>query len=46
VTGLFAHDLHAAVAQAVACAQRDQHNGLDVLVCVQERGGHCRKVWP
>lgn len=46
VTGLFAHDLHAAVAQAVACAQRDQHNGLDVMVCVQERGGHCRKVWP
>jgi hypothetical protein len=33
-------------AQAVAAAQRDHHNGLDVMVCVQEADGHCRKVWP
>ncbi|MES2473449.1 MAG: DUF2188 domain-containing protein [Pseudomonadota bacterium] len=46
LTGLFAHDLEAAVAQAVRAAERDHHNGLDVMVCVQEADGHCRKVWP
>ncbi len=46
LTGLFAHDLEAAVAQAVRAAERDHHNGLDVMVCVQESDGHCRKVWP
>lgn len=46
LTGLFAHDQHVAIAQAVAAAQRDHHNGLDVIVCVQEPDGHCRKVWP
>ena len=46
VTGLFAYELEAAIAQAVKAAERDHHNGLDVMVCVQEPGGHCRKVWP
>lgn len=46
LTGLFAHDLHAAIAQAVKAAERDSHNGLEVMVCVQEADGHCRKVWP
>jgi hypothetical protein len=35
LTGLFAHDQHAAIAQAVAAAQRDHHSGLDMMVCVQ-----------
>ena len=46
LTGLFAHDLGTAIAQAVRAAERDHHNGLDVMVCVQEADGHCRKVWP
>jgi hypothetical protein len=31
---------------ATPVAQRDQHNGLDVMVCVQEPDGPYRKVWP
>lgn len=44
--GSFAYDVHTAVGLATAAAQRDQHNGLDVMVCVQEPDGHCRQVWP
>jgi hypothetical protein len=44
VTGLFAYDVDDAISLAVPVAQRDLHNGLDVIVCVQERDGRCRKV--
>jgi hypothetical protein len=45
-TGSFAYDVHTAVGLATAAAQRDQHNGIDVMVCVQQQDGSCRKVWP
>ena len=45
-TGSFAYDEHAAVGLATAAAQRDRDNGLDVMVCVQQPDGSCRKVWP
>ena len=44
--GSFAYDVHTAIGLATAAAQRDHHNGLDVMVCVQGADGHCRKVWP
>ena len=44
--GSFAFDVNTAIGLAIAGAQRDLHNGLDVMVCVQESDGHCRKVWP
>ena len=45
-TGSFSFDVHTAIGLATAAAQRDQNNGVDVMVCVQEPSGHCRKVWP
>ena len=45
-TGSFAHNLNTAIGLATAAAQREQHNGLEVMVCVQEPSGQCRKVWP
>lgn len=45
-TGSFAYDVNTAIGLAIAGAQRDQHNGLEVMVCVQESDGRCRKVWP
>jgi hypothetical protein len=45
-TGAFAYEVNTAIGLATAAAQRDQHNGLDVMVCVQQPDGHCRKVWP
>lgn len=44
--GSFAYDVHTAVGLATAAAQREHHNGIDVMVCIQEPSGHCRKVWP
>jgi hypothetical protein len=44
--GSFAYDVNTAIGLATAAAQRDQHNGLDVMVCVQQPDGSCRKVWP
>jgi hypothetical protein len=44
--GSFAFDVNTAIGLAIAAAQRDLHNSLDVMVCVQEPDGHCRKVWP
>jgi hypothetical protein len=44
--GSFAYDVNTAIGLATAAARRDQHNGLDVMVCVQEPDGTCRKVWP
>jgi hypothetical protein len=44
--GSFAYDVNTAIGLAIAGAQRDLHNGLDVMVCVQEPDGHCRKIWP
>ena len=45
-TGAFAYDLDIAIGLAIAAAARDHHNGDDVMVCVQQKDGHCRKVWP
>lgn len=45
-TGAFSYNVHVAIGLAVAAAQRDYHNGEDVMVCVQELDGCCRKVWP
>jgi hypothetical protein len=43
--GSFAFDVNTAIGLAIAGAQRDLHNGPDVMVCVQESDEHCRKVW-
>lgn len=45
-SGSFAYDVNTAISLAIAGAQPDLHNDLDVMVCVQEPDGHCRKVWP
>jgi hypothetical protein len=45
-TGSFAYEINMAIGLAISAAQRDQHNGNDVMVCVQQPDGHCRKVWP
>jgi hypothetical protein len=42
----FAYEVNTCIGLATAAAQHDQHNGLDVMVCVQEPDGHCRTVWP
>jgi hypothetical protein len=44
--GSFAYDVNTAIGLATAAAHRDRHNGLDVMVCVQQPDGHCQKVWP
>jgi hypothetical protein len=44
--GSFSYDVHTAIGLATAAAQRDFHDGLDVMVCVQQADGTCRKVWP
>ena len=44
--GSFAYDVHTAIGLATAAAQRDHHNGTEVMVCVQQQDGSCRKVWP
>ena len=45
-TGSFAYNVHTAIGLAIAAAQRDQNSGIDVMVCVQEKSGHCRQVRP
>ena len=45
-TGSFAHDVHTAIGLATAEAQRDVRNGLDATVCVEEKDGTSRRVWP
>jgi hypothetical protein len=45
-TGSFAYEVNTAIGLATAAAQRDQHNGISVMVCVQQADGSCRKVWP
>ena len=45
-SGSFAYEVNTAIGLAISAAQRDQHNGSDVMVCVQQPDGHCRKVWP
>ena len=35
-----------AIDWAVAAAQRDRDKGLDVMVCVQQPDGTCKKIWP
>jgi hypothetical protein len=44
--GSFAYNLNTAIGLATAAAQRDHHSGVDVMVCVQQTDGSCRKVWP
>jgi hypothetical protein len=44
-TGSFAHDVNTAIGLTTAAAQRDLHNGLDVMVCVHQPDGQCKKVW-
>jgi hypothetical protein len=44
--GSFAYDVHTAIGLATSAAQRDLHNGLDVMVCVQQQDGSCIQVWP
>jgi hypothetical protein len=44
--GSVAYDVNGAIGLAISAAQRDQNEGNDVMVCVQESTGHCRKVWP
>ena len=46
VTGLFSYSRQEAITLAIPNALRDLHQGLDVIICVQERDGSCRKVWP
>ena len=38
--------LATAISVAVVAAHRDLQAGASAMVCVQEPGGHCRKVWP
>lgn len=45
-TGSFAYDLHTAIGLAIAAATRDHHRGDEVMVCVQDNDGLCRKIWP
>ena len=45
-TGSFAYEVHTAIGLATAEAQRDAHNGLDATVCIEEKDGTCRHVWP
>jgi hypothetical protein len=44
--GSFAYQVNNAIGLAIASAQRDHQQGLDVMVCVQEPDGSCKKVWP
>ena len=44
--GSFAYEVNTAIDWAVAAAQRDQNEGLDVMVCVQQPDGTCKKIWP
>lgn len=45
-TGQFAYEVNTAIGLSIAAAMRDQHNGAEASVCVQEPNGHCRHVWP
>ena len=45
-TGSIAYEVHTAIGLATAEAQRDVHNGTDAVVCVEEKDGKCRHVWP
>jgi hypothetical protein len=44
--GSFAHDVHTAIGIATAEAQRDVRGGLDAVVCMEEKDGTCRHIWP
>jgi hypothetical protein len=46
VTGLFSYSRQEAITLALPHALRDLHRGMDVIVCVEEDDGGCRKVWP
>jgi hypothetical protein len=45
-TGSFAYEVHTAIGLATTEAQRDTHSGLDATVCVEEKDGTGRHVWP
>jgi hypothetical protein len=44
--GQFANEVNTAIGLATAAALRDQQNGADASVCVQQPDGHCQHVWP
>lgn len=45
-TGSFAHDVNSAIAMATAQAQQDVRSGTPASVCVEEKDGISRQVWP
>ena len=45
-TGSFAYEVNTAVGLAISAAHRVHDEGVDVMVCIQEPNGECRKVWP
>ena len=45
-TGSFAFDVNTAIGLATSAAKRELNEWLDVMVCVQQPDGSCRKVWP
>ena len=45
-TGSFAYDVNTAVGMATAQAQRDVRGGTAASVCVEEKDGASRQVWP
>lgn len=45
-TGAFAYDVNTAIGLAISAAHTVHDAGVDVMVCVQEPDGTCRKVWP
>jgi hypothetical protein len=45
-TGAFAYQVNTAIGLAISAAHNVHDEGVDVMVCVQEPDGTCRKVWP
>ena len=45
-TGSFAYDLNTAIVMATAQAERDVRSGIAASVCVEEKEGTSRQVWP
>ena len=46
LTGQLSHSINVAIGLATASALSDKHNGLNAVVCVQERDCPCKHVWP
>ena len=45
-TGSFAYEVNTAIGLAISAAHTEHGEDVDVMVCVQEPSGECRKVWP